>query len=86
MDLEVHQRLAELFAELGRHAGAVRERRAVLALDPVDRPEARYQLARALFAAGDAAGARREVLAALEEAPAFERAQELLLEIRGVRP
>jgi len=42
-----------------------------------------YQLARAYLAAGDAASARREVLKALEEAPSFERAQQLLLEIRG---
>lgn len=64
---------------------AVRERRAVLALDPVDRAEARYQLARAYFEAGDGASARREVLRALEEAPSFEQAQRLLLEIRGAR-
>jgi hypothetical protein len=67
----------------------VRERRAVVALDPVDRAEARYQLAKALAAAGDRASARREVLLALEEAPSFEQAQTLLLDLQregGSRP
>jgi tetratricopeptide (TPR) repeat protein len=82
-DANVHARLAAMYATLGNKAGAVRERRAVVALDPVDRAEALYQLARAYHAAGDMASARREVLRALEEAPSFEKAQQLLLELRG---
>ncbi|MBL0941088.1 MAG: hypothetical protein IBJ03_19575 [Gemmatimonadaceae bacterium] len=77
-----HVALAELSAALGDHANAVRERRAVLALRPTDRLDARYELARALAASGDAAGARRELLGVLEEAPSFEKAQALLLELR----
>ena len=57
----------------------MRERRAVLALAPVDLAEARFQLARALLAAGDRTAAKREVLLALEGAPTFAPAQELLL-------
>jgi Flp pilus assembly protein TadD len=75
--------LAELAGRAGRHAVAIRERRAALALDPPDPLEARYQLACALAASGDAAGARREVLAVLERAPSFEKGQALLLELRG---
>jgi tetratricopeptide (TPR) repeat protein len=82
-DLAVHVHLAELAGRAGRHAVAIRERRAALALDPPDPLEARYQLARALAASGDAAGARREVLAVLERAPSFEKGQALLLELRG---
>lgn len=78
-----HVRLAELAAAAGDHATAIRERRAVLALDPADRIEARYLLAVAYRDAGDLTAARREVLRVLEEAPAFERAQALLLELRG---
>ena len=78
----LHERLAAL-SEGTNAARVVRERRAVLALAPPDRAEAQYQLARALQAAGDAAGARREVLRALELAPNFEKAQELLLALRG---
>jgi tetratricopeptide (TPR) repeat protein len=85
----IHVRLAEHLAATGDRAKVVRERRAIVALDPVDIAEARYQLARALVEAGDRASARREVILALEEAPSFERAQVLLLELQrdgGARP
>ena len=78
----VHDRLANLYARLGDHRRAVRERRAIVALAPVDRAEAFYQLALAYSRAGDAGAARREVLRALEVAPGFEKAQELLLQLR----
>jgi cellulose synthase operon protein C len=81
-EMPVHGRLAELYAGLGERERAVRQRRAVIALRPVDEAGARYQLARALLDAGDRAGARREVLRALEAAPSFEQAQELLLRLR----
>ncbi|HEX6057734.1 MAG TPA: tetratricopeptide repeat protein [Gemmatimonadaceae bacterium] len=83
----VHERLAELASRRGDRRTAVRERRAVLALDPVDRAEALYRLALAQREAGDATGARRTVLEALERAPDFARAQELLLGLSdGGRP
>jgi tetratricopeptide (TPR) repeat protein len=82
----IHIKLAEAAARLGRNGEAVRERRAVIALGPSDRLEARVQLARALLAAGDRAAARREVLGVLEQAPTFEKAQLLLLEIRRSAP
>ena len=82
-DPAVHTRLATLFAKTGNKAGAVRERRAVVALAPVDRAEARYQLALAHHEAGNTAAARSEVLRALEEAPNFEKAQSLLLTLRA---
>jgi tetratricopeptide (TPR) repeat protein len=81
-DPAVHERLAALHTGLGDRAGVVRARRSLVALDPVDRPEALYQLALALLEAGDSAGARKEVLRALELAPRFQRAQELLLRLR----
>jgi tetratricopeptide (TPR) repeat protein len=81
----VHERLAALHGRLGDRPGVVRARRALVALDPTDRPEALYQLALALQAAGDAPGARREVLRALEIAPRFQRAQELLLRLHEER-
>jgi tetratricopeptide (TPR) repeat protein len=82
-DDEVHVRLAGFYEEMGDMDGAVRERRAVLALGPTDRADAHYRLAAAMAAAGDRAGARSEVLRALEIAPSFEAALELLLELRG---
>ncbi len=85
LDMSVHRRLAELSAELSDWNRAIRERRAVVALQPVDRAEALYQLARTYFAAGQFENARRAVLHALEIAPGFEAAQELLLEIHDAR-
>ncbi|MDZ7630832.1 MAG: hypothetical protein U5K74_05600, partial [Gemmatimonadaceae bacterium] len=62
---------------------ATRARQAVVALGPSDRADAFYRLAQALAAAGDMPGARREVLRALDLAPNFEAAQDLLLTIRS---
>ncbi len=86
-DISMHERLARMYERIGESGKRVRERRAVVALNPVDRAEALYQLALAEHAAGDLVGARREVLQALEEAPSFAQAQELLLSIvDGVKP
>ena len=82
-ELPVHQRLAELSRLAGDKQKVVRERRAIVALAPVDRAEALYQLALAYREAGDAASARKTILLALEDAPNFEKAQTLLLTIHG---
>jgi tetratricopeptide (TPR) repeat protein len=82
-DLSLHTRMADLYTATGERAKVVNARRALLALQPVDRAEALYQLALAYFEAGDREAARREVLRALEQAPNFEKAQQLLLRIRG---
>jgi tetratricopeptide (TPR) repeat protein len=82
-EIALHERLAALSSSLGNHSDAVRERAAVLALAPSDRADALYQLAVAQRDAGDAASARRSVLRALEIAPNFESALELLLELRA---
>jgi tetratricopeptide (TPR) repeat protein len=80
--LDAHAELAEHYEEVGAFSGAVMERRAVLALDPPDRAGAHYLLARALTKAGSRDEARTQVLRALEIAPTFEPALELLLELR----
>ncbi|MBL0169890.1 MAG: tetratricopeptide repeat protein [Gemmatimonadaceae bacterium] len=82
-DNVLHDRLATLATARGEHTKALRERRAVVANQPTDVLTARYELARALVASGDVAGARRELLEVLEQAPSFEKAQVLLLELRG---
>jgi Flp pilus assembly protein TadD len=81
--MELHQRLAALNARVGNHADAVRERAAVVALGPPDRAEALYLLAVAQREAGDPAGSRRSILLALEIAPNYPEALELLLELRA---
>jgi tetratricopeptide (TPR) repeat protein len=60
---------------------AVRAFRAALARNPPDRAQAHVDLAEAYVSAGQAAEAKREILAALEIAPSFEKAQDLLLKI-----
>ena len=82
-DEETHDRLAGLAAELALHPVAVRAREALVALDPVDLAGALYQLAVAHYQAGDTTRARRTVLRALERAPNFEAAQDLLMTLRG---
>ena len=77
-----HERLAALFARASDKTKVVRERLAVVALNPVDRAKAYYQLALAQRDAGDRTEARRSILRALEVAPHFQRAQELLLDLR----
>jgi len=80
---EAHARLAELAEARGETAMAVREWRVLVALDPADPVTAYYRLARAELAAGNREAARKAVLRALEQAPGFEPALELLLELRG---
>ena len=60
-----------------------RERAALVALDPPDRAVALYELALAQRNAGLPERARRTVLRALEVAPGYDPAQELLLELVG---
>ena len=60
---------------------AVREFNAAIDAGPVDPVPAQCDLADALLASGARAEAKRAVLAALEAAPTYERAQRLLLRI-----
>jgi tetratricopeptide (TPR) repeat protein len=85
-EIAQHERLAELFTRTGDKKRAVRERAAVVALNPVDIAEAQFRLALAHRDAGDEASAKRSLLRALEVAPHFERAQDLLLTIVERKP
>lgn len=76
-----HRDLADLYSEIGDLDRAVRERRALVALSGTNRAQALYELAVALRAAGDIAEARTQVLRALELAPTYPEAQELLLQL-----
>ena len=59
--------------------------RALLQLDPPDPAEVHFDLARLLRRAGEPE-ARRQILQALEEAPRYRAALQLLLEINGQTP
>jgi tetratricopeptide (TPR) repeat protein len=84
-DPAMHVRLAELSRAAGDKQRTVRERAAIVALGPVDRADALYQLAQAQHDAGDDVHARTTVLRALEEAPNYEKAQTLLLTLYDAR-
>ena len=76
-----HRLLAES-AEALRHPGeAIRANRTLLLLDPPDPAQTYYRLARLLQQQKDPE-ARRRVLQALEEAPRFRGAHQLLREIQ----
>ena len=79
----VHTRLAVASRKTGDFQTTIRERRAILALDPADKLDAQYELARALVDGGEVAEARRLLLGVLEQSPSFEKAGALLLEIRN---
>jgi len=84
-EIDLHRKLAEAHASQGRTAAAVRERRAVVALDPTDRAQALYDLAVAYRANNDLTAARSTVIRALDVAPNYEEALELLLDLRSGR-
>jgi cellulose synthase operon protein C len=62
---------------------AIRAFRAALASQPPDKAVAHFDLAQAYLLGGQSADAKRETLEALEVAPSFEPAQDLLLKIVG---
>jgi hypothetical protein len=80
-DEQGHQKLGDLYMELGVPALATREYGAVLALGTVDKAGGHFQLAKALAQSKKYDDARDEVLSALEAAPSFKPAQKLLLEL-----
>ncbi|MBI3653012.1 MAG: tetratricopeptide repeat protein [Acidobacteria bacterium] len=82
-DADLHKLAGDAYLEQGSVAEAVREFRVVVSLQPANPADAHYDLARALAASGNKVEAKREVLRALEIAPSFEKAQELLLKLRG---
>ena len=80
-DSGAHAALGRMAFERRDLPVALREFRAALAAGAVDLASAHCDLGEALAAAGQLAEAKREVMAALEVAPTYERAQGLLLKI-----
>jgi len=85
-DAEAHGVLGRLALQRGDGETAIREFRAVVALGPVDQAAAFTDLAESYFKSGRRAEARKHTLAALEIAPSYERAQDLLLALAEGRP
>jgi tetratricopeptide (TPR) repeat protein len=81
MDLEEHQKLGDLLLNQKQYAGATREFEAMIALSAPDKAGTYYKLAESNFGQGNRDAARTNVRKALEIAPSYEPAQELLLKI-----
>ena len=84
-DADAHAALGRLAMARGDAAVASREFRAVVALNPVDLALAFTDLAESYFKAGRTVEAKKQTLAALEIAPTYERAQDLLLKLADAR-
>jgi tetratricopeptide (TPR) repeat protein len=72
--------LAQASEHTGESSAAITAYRALLQLDPPDPAQTHFLLAQALHRVGDP-GARRQVLEALEEAPRYQPALKLLLDL-----
>jgi len=78
--LELHQEYAALADALGNHATSIREYEIVSELDQTDPVSSYTNLAGAYLRGGDKTAAKRNSLLALEIAPTYEPAQEVLLQ------
>lgn len=78
---DVHAELGDWLLEAGRAQEALREYEALFAMQPHDLAAAHYRLAKAYRALDDATRARTHLLYALEIAPNYREAQQLLLEM-----
>ena len=85
-DGEAHATLGRFAMQRNQPEVAAREFRAVLALGPVDRAAAHTDLAESYFKSGKRDDAKKQTIAALEIAPSYERAQDLLLKLTEGRP
>lgn len=74
-----HLSLAEIYRTQELYTEEIEQRRILLALNPVDKAEAFYNLGLSLYNNDNVTGAKIEVLKALEIAPGFKKAQKLLL-------
>jgi len=80
-DAQAQSALGRMALAAGQTAEAVRLFRAALGARPVDRAGAHADLAEALLQGGQKDEAKKQALAALEIAPTFTRAQDLLLKL-----
>src|SRR6185436_9391512 len=80
-DGEARATLGRLAMDRNDFETASRDFKVALALNPIDRAAAHTDLAASYLKLGKAADAKKQTLAALEIAPSYTRAQELLLEL-----
>jgi tetratricopeptide (TPR) repeat protein len=82
-DADVHVRLGRRLFETNDFTNALKEFQAALALGPSNPAEAQTDVAETLLKVGRKDEAKRYVLLALQQAPTYPRAQDILLAIVG---
>jgi cellulose synthase operon protein C len=85
-DEDLHRHLGRLWLAQQNYPGAIREFTAVVAMHPLDKASAQFDLAQTYFSSGQKDKAEESVLAALEAAPDYRPAQKLLLELQEPAP
>jgi tetratricopeptide (TPR) repeat protein len=83
LDAPLHAKLGERLNSGGKPADSLREYQVLLALDTQDSASAHFGMARALNSLGNREESRQHLLQALETAPHFRPAQDLLLDLTG---
>lgn len=81
--IDLHERLGKDYLNRGDNKKALREFTALLGLDPHDKSEVYLNIAYAYKNLNDTKRAKRNVLQALELAPFYREAQDLLVELTG---
>jgi len=81
----LHVTLGDLYMETQRPAQALEEYKVLLALDPLDKASANYRIANAYNALDNAEKTMEYLMTALDIAPQYRPAQQLLLEMSRTR-
>jgi tetratricopeptide (TPR) repeat protein len=84
-DTDFHAHLGRLWLAQNDYNGAIREFGTVVAMKPLDKASAEYDLASAYMAAGQRDKAQESVLASLEAAPDYRPALKLLLQLQDAQ-
>jgi tetratricopeptide (TPR) repeat protein len=84
-DADYHAKLGQLWLAQNNYEGAIREFGAVVAMKPLDKASAEYNLAQAYMDAGQPDKAQDHVLASLEAAPDYRPALKLLLQLQDAQ-
>ncbi len=82
-NIDLHERLGKDYLNRGDNRAALREFKSLLGLDPHDKSKVHLNIAYAYKNLNDNKRATRNVLQALEYAPFFREAQDLLVELTG---
>ena len=82
VDADYHTKLGQLWMTQNNYPGAEQEFSTVVAMKPLDKASAEYNLATAYMGEGNTAKAKDSVLASLEAAPDYRPALKLLLQLQ----